>query len=1310
MYLTGGTSASVNLRNNIFANYCAGYAINVATTATISTSNYNDLYTTGTNVGYWTSARSNLAALQTASGKDANSVSVAPGFYTTTDLHVNTSGISNLGTPVSGITDDFDGESRSSSTPDIGADEFTLAANDAGITGLVSPLSFCAGSNTVKAAVKNYGTSILTTVIVNWQVNGTSQTPDTFSVSLSQYQEATVTLGTYNFSAGTSYNIKMWSSKPNSSNDGNNKNDTFLIQNRQSGLNGTYTIGATSANYKTFNTAISDLKTKGICGAVVFRVYAGNYNEYFSIPEITGISSNNTITFESYNHDSTSVDLNYESTKATYNYVVELNGADYITFRQITIRATGTSYGIAVSITGGSDYNTFSNNIIQTKAGSGSWNFGGIISTESIDNYNSIINNIISGGNHGIRFTGSNTTSENKNIIKNNWIKDFYSFGVSTLYQRAITIENNRIQNDTSATGPYGIGITYTNDSIKVIKNRIELSGHAGNTGIYGYYCVGATTAPSMIANNFISQKGVVTGSNYGIYLYFCSYQNFFNNTVRLDDKGTVFYAYNGSYIRLLNNIMATFGGGYAMYVTPGSNLASSDYNDFYTTGPVLCFWGSDLSDLAAWKSATAKDTHSLSVDPFFYSSSDLHVYYRMLDSAGIPISSVKTDIDNQSRDPNKPDIGADEFDKFYRDAGIIQYIGPNVPCPASATNVTVKLKNYGCSRIDTIIIKWTVNGIRQTPKTYSGNLAPLMDTIIDIGTFTFNAGNSYDLKVWTDSINGGTDQLHLNDTISVKGIRAGKSGTYTIGPSGRDYPSFNAAVNDLISNGVCGPVSFVADTGSYNEQISIPSISGASSTNTITFKSVSNDSSLVNLNFTSTNATNNYVVELKGADYITFKKIKIKANSSTYARAVHVLEGSDYNNFTCNQILSSLSGSNNVNTSGIYSENSLDDYNTFTNNYIQGGYYGIYLSGLDDKTRENFNTIKNNIIRDCYSAGISFYYQNSPEVSGNLIEAKYTNYGIYGYCSYDSTIITGNRVSISGWGGARYCLSVNTTVGTPAKSALIANNSLSQKESTSGSNVGLEVNGTTYLNIFYNSVNIRSSSTGMISGLFINSASYINVINNIFAVKEKGYAVIVGNPGTSFNSDYNNFITDGATFGDWTTAQLATLDDWKVRSKVDIHSISIDPYFYSDIDLHPYSIKLDKSAIPLSEVKTDIDNKVRNTTNPDIGAYEIDPFNFDASIESVVEPLPPCAGVMNNVVVKLKNYGNTTINSTRIKWSVNDTFQTPYNFTGSVPNLKDTTILIGSFKFYKGKSYRLKFWADTINYVADQNHRNDTF
>jgi|GEM_PF-970705 len=129
------TPAQLNIRNNIFSNQQTAsitvrYAIYSDAPATAFTNiNYNDYYTTGASLGYLTSAKADLAAWQSATGADLNSVSVDPVFISATDLHLKTTSPSStlnaLGTPIAGFTTDIDGNGRNATTPDMGADEFT---------------------------------------------------------------------------------------------------------------------------------------------------------------------------------------------------------------------------------------------------------------------------------------------------------------------------------------------------------------------------------------------------------------------------------------------------------------------------------------------------------------------------------------------------------------------------------------------------------------------------------------------------------------------------------------------------------------------------------------------------------------------------------------------------------------------------------------------------------------------------------------------------------------------------------------------------------------------------------------------------------------------------------------------------------------------------------------------------------------------------------------------------------------------------------------------------------------------------------
>ncbi len=141
LYFSNGINT---VKNNIVANYEDDFASvnvyrgNTGTVGTLAgtlTADYNDYYRAGTSnalTGFKdTTKATNMTLWRVASGVDANSMIGAPGFISATDLHIDTRAlltpvISDAGVPVAGVTTDIDGEARNATTPDIGADEFTM--------------------------------------------------------------------------------------------------------------------------------------------------------------------------------------------------------------------------------------------------------------------------------------------------------------------------------------------------------------------------------------------------------------------------------------------------------------------------------------------------------------------------------------------------------------------------------------------------------------------------------------------------------------------------------------------------------------------------------------------------------------------------------------------------------------------------------------------------------------------------------------------------------------------------------------------------------------------------------------------------------------------------------------------------------------------------------------------------------------------------------------------------------------------------------------------------------------------------------
>ncbi|MDW9380050.1 T9SS type A sorting domain-containing protein [Chryseobacterium sp. JV558] len=143
--ITSGVTGAggIDVRNNLFVNTQtqAGdrYAIYAGAASTVfSTINYNNFYSSGTNLGYiGGAAKATLTDIQSGFGGNVNSLNVLPVFVSATDFHVSATGnaaLDNKGTSVVEVTLDADGNTRNAVTPDLGSFEFTaavLAVNEA---------------------------------------------------------------------------------------------------------------------------------------------------------------------------------------------------------------------------------------------------------------------------------------------------------------------------------------------------------------------------------------------------------------------------------------------------------------------------------------------------------------------------------------------------------------------------------------------------------------------------------------------------------------------------------------------------------------------------------------------------------------------------------------------------------------------------------------------------------------------------------------------------------------------------------------------------------------------------------------------------------------------------------------------------------------------------------------------------------------------------------------------------------------------------------------------------------------------------
>ena len=494
-------------------------------------------------------------------------------------------------------------------------------------------------------------------------------------------------------------------------------------------LIGTYTIGP-SSTYKTFNQAVNALKTQGIGGFVTFNVEPGVYNEQVTIPVLnTGPAG--MILFQSQNLDSSSVILKYKPKNDSANFTLCLNGANYIWFREITI-STDTITGKSILFTNGCNHNEFLNDRIM-----GLYQGKELVynndTISAYNNYNTFKQNSFINGSTGISLSGDTANSEQSNLITQNSFINQYESAVSLQYETYFKITGNTIISNSGLASFFGININYCGDSFQISKNKLSLTNAEVNSiGINIHSSSGKASSHNLIYDNFIYINA--NDFAYGI-MNISSNMDYFYNSINFTGpcNGSVdMGAIAGMNVRIIDNIFANDSQGYALMISDTAGLIS-DYNNLFTTGPAVASWSMfDYPTLDSFRDDTKLDLHSVSVNPGFYTASDLHTNSPLFDNKGKPVAGVKDDIDGKIRSTKTPDIGAVEFTGKFD-------LGPDIVLCGNDSAVLDAGAGF-----DTYL--WTGN--------YKSQKITVSEKYSGTGTFKIKVIATYGAEIFRDSIN----------------------------------------------------------------------------------------------------------------------------------------------------------------------------------------------------------------------------------------------------------------------------------------------------------------------------------------------------------------------------------------------------------------------------------------------------------------------------------------------------------------------------------------------------------------------------
>jgi len=733
------------------------------------------------------------------------------------------------------------------------------------------------------------------------------------------------------------------------------------------------------------------------------------------------------------------------------------------------------------------------------------------------------INNITLGGVSG-SLTAITAFNVGSGFIRDNTISTSSAFGITAITTQ---VSQDSVEYDILRNKIYSLNSTSTTTTGSITGISVSSTGPVGRTNVYNNL-IGLLTAPA--SNSTSAIIGISVFCQNVPFSYLCDVAN---NTVYINgtSSGTNFgskgishqgiVSVSADLLTLRNNIVVNEstpkGTGVATALSGGIYLSNyspmSDKNLFYAGTPsanhlIFTNGTNSFSALSDYKSfmlnaVPGADQYSISENITFQSltgsSPDFLKFNTALasgvESGGVPISTVNADYAGNIRYGQNgyigtgyaPDLGAWELDGTLLNVcvGTPTVLAAQIsqPIPCARTNFTVFLPyTIGAG----YTYQWQISALDSV-----SGFANIMGAVSHSFATSDTVTKWYRCEI--ACLAGGLSTLSTPVKVNILPL----SGTYIIDNTGAgNYTNFASAINDLDCRGANGDVVFEVTAGQifvettnlsikFNGQYSVSFMKAGVGNNPVIRRS-------------GTSSTSNFILELNGADHLTFDGIDFEqtgtASSSWVEFGISIINkegnnGSRYNTFKNGHIVMTTGT---INSKGIYIHSSSvlpfnaqggNSYNRFINMHVEQAYAGYYFT---TSTGIKVYDDSNQILGQNGQRGLISNL-------GNLTTSSATVYGIYASKQKNMKI---DSIDISGINTIAHtsCMVIKNSDSTQL---MVTNNRFTNINSTASVN-GLTCDNQFRLIVSNNEVNeLVSSGTGGVLGMSIEAYDSSFVFNN---------------------------------------------------------------------------------------------------------------------------------------------------------------------------------------------------------------------